>query len=974
MSQRFERVTEVVEGHEETLDKLREVYHVPVLAALLAFMLWIRTHNWENFVPGDRVLFSGNDAWYHLRMVQYTVEHFPNTMPFDPWTNFPTGTSVGQFGTLFDQLVALAALVVGLGNPTDHQIALTLLFAPAVIGTLVAIPTYFIGKHLGGRGGGIIAVALLALSPGVFFQRSLVGFSDHHVAEALFMAISVAFLLQAFAVAGRDKPVFELVQSREFDPLRPTLLWSALGGLSMGLFVWVWPPAVFFFGLVGIALVLILSLQYVRGVSPDHLAIPAAVMLGIAGVVALVPITEFGFSATDFSLAQPFVAFAVAAGAVFMAVLARQFDERDLPRYYYPLTIVGIAAVGSLLVMLVAPNVFDFFTRQVMRVIGLGASSTALTVGEARPPSQPVAFLYNSYGLAFYTAIAGMALLAYRVLTSEEPRGDLAFVVVWFVFLVLMALTQLRFDYYLILAVAGLNGYFAARVFALVHLDDLADDLSNVEAYQILTVVTVFLLVIAPLAIGPYTVLSASNPNPGEVQNWESSLDWLGQNTPAQGAYGDGSPSDLEYLGTYERTDDFQYDEGEYGTLAWWDYGHWLTVMGHQVPDANPFQQGARHAADVLLADNETQANELMVSEDGEQTRYVVVDYQLGLAGTQKFTAPAAWETEYNLSTSDIQRTMYVSQNGRIQPLLGFHTQRSYESLRVRLYQFHGSRVDPQPIVTDYDVQTLSNGATVIVPPQDQQVIKQFPNMSAARAYVEQDGTSQVGGLLGNPSEPVPALKHYRLVHASNETAETPVSRLYPGQTIAQEQWVKVFERVPGATVEGTGPANTTVTARVGVQMDNGRVFFYRQQAHTDENGKFTMTLPYSTTGYDEWGTEEGYTNPSVRAVSPYQFYTPTTFNESAYAIRYQTNANVTEGQVIGEDGSPVTVDLERTVVHTPEGANQTDTGNGTTNGTDAAGNETATNGTDTQPTNSTNATANGTAAMRAPTLAMARP
>jgi len=63
------------------------------------------------------------------------------------------------------------------------------------------------------------------------------------------------------------------------------------------------------------------------------------------------------------------------------------------------------------------------------------------------------------------------------------------------------------------------------------------------------------------------------------------------------------------------------------------------------------------------------------------------------------------------------------------------------------------------------------------------------------------------------------------------------------------------------------------------------------------------MTLPYSTTGYDEYGPETGHTNVSVRANSSYQFVAP---EAGAFG-----QADVTEGQVVGEDESPVTVDLE---------------------------------------------------------------
>jgi hypothetical protein len=157
----------------------------------MLWMFYLRIRTYENFLIGGEVYFSGNDAWYHLRQVQYTVANFPQRMPFDPWTQYPIGRLAGQFGTLYDQLVAAAALAIGLGSPTDQQVAIALLVAPAVFGTLVAIPTYLIGRDLGDRTTGAVAVIILALLPGTFLRRGLVGFADHNIVEPLFMLLAL---------------------------------------------------------------------------------------------------------------------------------------------------------------------------------------------------------------------------------------------------------------------------------------------------------------------------------------------------------------------------------------------------------------------------------------------------------------------------------------------------------------------------------------------------------------------------------------------------------------------------------------------------------------------------------------------------------------------------------------------------------------------------------------------------------------
>jgi len=248
--------------------------------------------------------------------------------------------------------------------------------------------------------------------------------------------------------------------------------------------------------------------------------------------------------------------------------------------------------------------------------------------------------------------------------------------------------------------------------------------------------------------------------------------------------------------------------------------------------------------------------------------------------------------------------------------------------------------------------------------------------MEQAEAFVANDSTSQIGGIAKFPSETVEALNHYRVVHQSNESGannarwaqrlRTEMQLLLQGNAIrnpnaifqTSPSWVKTFERVPGATVTGTGPANTTVTASVRMSpVGRNSSFTYRQQAQTGPNGEFTMTLPYSSTGYENWGPENGYTNVSVRATGPYKFYTPQSFEEGNVTF-HNTTAQVTEAQVIGESDDTTTVELTEESISLQQNGNDSTAGgnetvaNGTSgdgsasaNGT--AGNETATNTTD---------------------------
>jgi dolichyl-diphosphooligosaccharide--protein glycosyltransferase len=467
-------------------------------------------------------------------------------------------------------------------------------------------------------------------------------------------------------------------------------------------------------------------------------------------------------------------------------------------------------------------------------------------------------------------------------------------------------------------------------------------------------------------------------------------------NTPAEGNLA-GAGNEMDLYGTFQATEDYEYESGFYGVLSWWDYGHWITVMGDRIPIANPFQQGADQAANFLLSGSEEQAdgvlNELS-DGNGTETRYVMADWKMATTERQFATGSGQpvningkYFAPFQFYDGEIDRTDYyepvlypVGQSGNSYRQFQRQKQPYYESTVVRLYHLHGSSLEAQPIVLDWEMQSLGSGPRAQQVPVSQGV-RSFPNMSAARQYVREDGSAQVGGVGRYPEERVPAMEHYRLVGTSdqsaldsqlygianrkvsvgafrqlfrNRTTGEPNPRVFDAIHPTEPNWVKVFERVPGGTIEGEGPANATVEASVRMQVPaSNSTFTYTQQTQTDADGEFTMTVPYSTTGYDEYVPEEGYTSPEVRATSAYEIYQVTgnrqglATNESSYTYRIADATNVTEGQVVGENESAATVTLERQVLveppEPPNGTNGTE-GSGDGSGTGAgSGSETST-------------------------------
>jgi dolichyl-diphosphooligosaccharide--protein glycosyltransferase len=313
---------------QSVLDIVGDWYHVPVLLLIVGVMAAIRLRSYDNFIRDGEIYFSGNDAWYHYREVMYTVQNWPSTIPFDPWTYYPYGTFQGQFGTLYDQIVATAALIIGLGSPSPELVGRTLIIAPAIGGALAVIPVYFIGKRLCGRIAGLFGAIVLLLLPGSFLSRTLVGVADHNAIEPLAMILAIASFVVALQKAKATLPVWEVVreellEAREVKTIEEPLKWSLLAGFLTGIYLWVWPPAVFLVGIIGLFAVVKIASDVVNEQTPEPVAFVVAVSMLVVAVMSLVVLDETSFTTTILSLLQPVAALSVASAAVFLSWMAR---------------------------------------------------------------------------------------------------------------------------------------------------------------------------------------------------------------------------------------------------------------------------------------------------------------------------------------------------------------------------------------------------------------------------------------------------------------------------------------------------------------------------------------------------------------------------------------------------------------------------------------------------------------------------
>jgi dolichyl-diphosphooligosaccharide--protein glycosyltransferase len=230
-----------------------------------------------------------------------------------------------------------------------------------------------------------------------------------------------------------------------------------------------------------------------------------------------------------------------------------------------------------------------------------------------------------------------------------------------------------------------------------------------------------------------------------------------------------------------------------------------------------------------------------------------------------------------SVTTEPYQANMLTQGSGPDQnyQIVTLNKQPYYLTMISRLHNFDGSMAQPtdvyyieyaDPSVTQTSYPVITNAQPL--------------NLSAATLAAEKYNQNAPAGYhatvlsasLVQPLDTVPALQHYRLIHESPTNAAN--------SDTLDVKYVKIFEYVKGAHINGTGIID------IPLVTNTGRNFTYRQQS---VNGEFIV--PYSTSD-----------NPyPVKATGPYHIEgTSTTFEVPESAVM--------QGLAVGPAQEPGTV------------------------------------------------------------------
>jgi dolichyl-diphosphooligosaccharide--protein glycosyltransferase len=748
---------------------------VAVLALVTAAFFLRTSFVRDTVLMGQDVRFAVADCWYHVRLVENLVHHFPHPSTFDPYGVFPGGQTV-PVAPLFDWLLAAISLIVGGGQPTTRTIELVCAYAPAVLGALVVLPVYWLGRLLFNRTAGLLAAGLIAISPGHFLSRSLLGYTDHHIMEALLSAAVVLLLASALSRARGTGITSETGRRRGWAGAAELSAMGALAGGVLGLYLLTWIGGALFVGVLAVWLVLQFVADHVAGRRTPYLAAIALPMFVAASLI----VVSWGTDLSGFRYHRVALVGAAVLAAVLVA-LSEVARRCRLPPLLFPL----IVATAGVLAAIALSMRFPLWTREVLELVGrLATAGDKSIIPEALPLLKvqgewSLTRAWGQFTTGFFLAIPALVLLVYRAVRQSDAVALL--VALWSLVMLTITLGQNRFAYYYAVNVALLSGYVGAILLAWGHGDPAlsrdivvpgnrrhalpTQDVTGARWWTRARIAGVSLGVVLLLVypnIRPAMRAAAriAVPHP----DWVAAMRWLRENTPEP--FGDPNA----YYARYEEPPEdngFVYPDTAYSVMNSWGYGYWIIRMGHRIPVANPGQRGATTAAQFFMARDADAASEIL---DSVRARYVVIESTMPYLASDnavrgRITSLSHWA---GAPLEELSETWYrPGEDGDLEAFRVYYPA-YYRTMLARLYVFRGEPYEPeQMLVMSFRERVTEKGE----PYKELVSAKGFHSYDEAEAYLHTQPLEQTRLVGVDPCASCvplePRLDEYRLIYKS---------------------------------------------------------------------------------------------------------------------------------------------------------------------------------------------------------------
>ena len=719
----------------------------------------------DSVFVGEWIKFTGTDAWYHMRIISNLAHNFPHLNSIDPYLLYPSPMPLGQF-PFFDYFVAAIIRIITMGTPTQQITDMVGVYLPAVLGALVVIPVFFIGKALVNRWAGIIAAGLMAFSPGEFLGRSIIGQADHHVFEVLCSTTAMMFIILALQNARQKQLDFSCLLNRNYSIVVKPLIYSFLTGILLTIYLNSWLGAILFVFILFVYMVIQFIIDYVRLKNSAYLCIVFSMTFLITLIVTVL------LGGSEIQLAALAIAFL---SAVVLGVLSHFMMKKSLKARYYPLAMVCLGLAAILVLYLVKNDLFLAMLAQFKNIVPAGAR---LTIEESNSILFPGGQFSLEVAWLNFTTGSLLSLIALGILINHVIKNDEAdtiLIIVWSLFMLGLTLLMRRFAYYFAVDVAILTAYAAWLLLKFFGFRDtvIQADKEPVRIHkkakhkksqskvasvrvspviQVIGILIVFFLVLFPDII--YARNTAKYPPFTPSNAWCESMDWLKENTPEP--YGDPE----FYYALYDKP--FKQPSGSYGIAAQWDFGYWIAKFAHRPPLVNPGVIYKRKpVSEYFLSQDEKSA---VSNVNARNSRYIIMDYDTAMPLKKYYSF-----LQYAGIDEQEFYDVYIQRKGSALNAVVLYYPEYYRSLAVRLYNFDGEDIVPEEsIVISYDDKVDRDGTSY----KEITSLQTFSDYDAAQAYLEKQTTGNFRLVGSDPFiSPVPldALRSYKLVFSSTD-------------------------------------------------------------------------------------------------------------------------------------------------------------------------------------------------------------
>ncbi|NMC10305.1 MAG: oligosaccharyl transferase, archaeosortase A system-associated [Methanothrix sp.] len=553
-------------------------------AELLSIMLFgflLRLYVGRQSLTENGLLPVGFDEYYHLRRILYTVNHFPNTLWFDSYLNYPHGLEL-TWPPLFDQL--LAAISLMLGQHSREGVEMVSAILPAVMGALTIAVVYYLSRELFDRNIALLSALMVAIAPW-HITRTMLGATDHHCLEILLDVAALLFVVLALYRKERRH------------------LFAAVAGVTFAALAYTWLGADIYLGIFLVYAAVQMTLDLKHGEASTETTTTLLAAFGVA-IILMLPFASAVWLKPSF-LGSIFFFI----GILLLYALARFMNERGIHWVAFPLTMLASACVLVVTAMLPGQpfKMYSFMQSGADYIFG---GRMIGKIAEAEPLVYDANTLYNlmtsPLGLSILLSLAGLvALILYIRRAPSGARPAQLLFLVWTVAILILTFAQIRFLYLYSIVIGMLVGFlfFAAND---AISKKMAKNKTSVEGQRLLVALAaVFLVVIiAPSAL--QTAVLSNYEKPSVAGDWYDSLQWLIQNSNTTSHY------------------DNPVKAPEYGVMCWWDYGNWIVYLSHRPVVANNFQAGAEDSAKFYLSESEDAATAIL---DSRRARFVLIDY-----------------------------------------------------------------------------------------------------------------------------------------------------------------------------------------------------------------------------------------------------------------------------------------------------------------------------------------------------------